>query len=178
MLNTLQSAKRISDHILANPKILPVLDLDAVLLDAGHRITLNPDGSLDLNTYRKESTYDNIMRDKCLPLMGVVRALNAANRPYYVATARVLCEGSQALLQQRNITPVLAISRQGEKDHRKDWDLKVCGIQEHFSPDQFRKILLIDDCVSNCDAFINALGAWAINIDYNNTPKKWLQDLL
>lgn len=177
LLNTHMSAQALITHIMAHPKVLPVFDLDGVLLNAEHRINLHPDGSLDLDQYRKDSTLANIMQDKNLPLMAVIHHLNEFKRPYHVATARVLCEGSQALLKQRGILPVGAISR-GVTDYRKDWDLKVSGVQAMFEPEQFKRIMLIDDCPSNCDAFINALGAWAINIDINNTPKRWLQELL
>lgn len=177
ILNTNQSANAVIRHIMSNPKIIPLFDLDGVLLNAEHRIKLHPDGSLDLDQYRKDSTLANIMQDKNLPLMAVIHHLNEYSRPYHVATARVLCEGSQALLKHRSILPVKAISR-GVDDSRKDWDLKVAGVQEQFKPEQFKHIMLIDDCPSNCDAFINALGAWAINVDINNTPKQWLQDLL
>lgn len=178
VLNTTHSAARIIDHLDNNPHIIPVFDLDCVLLDASHRITLNGDGSLDLEKYRADSTIENIMQDKNLPLMSVVHALNYQKRPYHVATARVLCEGSQQLLKVRGVNPQKVISRNGEDDRRKDWDLKVAGIQDNFKPEQFKDILLIDDCTGNCDAFINALGAMAINVDYNNTPKPWLQELL
>lgn len=178
ILNTTHSAARIINHLDDNPNLIPVFDLDGVLLNAEHRITLNGDGSLDLHKYRLDSTIDNIMQDKNLPLMSVVHALNYQKRPYHVATARVLCEGSQQLLKVRGVHPQKVISRNGESDRRKDWDLKVAGIQANFKPEQFKDILLIDDCPSNCDAFINALGAMAINVDYNNTPKPWLQELL
>lgn len=177
VLNTNHTAKRLLAHLLENPQIIPVWDLDGVLLDASHRIDLRPDGSLDLDKYRANTTHDNVMKDRNLPLMSVIHALNELERPYYVATARVLCQHSQALLRQRAIRPVAAISR-GETDYRKDWDLKVAGIHNTFSINQFKDILLIDDCPSNCDSFINALGANAINIDYPNSPKPWLQALL
>lgn len=177
VLNTIQTANALTAHILSNPKIIPVFDLDGVLLDASHRISLNQDGSLNLDKYRQDSTLNNILQDKNLPLMATIHALNEAGRAYHVATARVLCKGSKTLLKQRGINPAIAISR-GETDSRKDWDLKVRGVQDAFKPEQFKKIMLIDDCPSNCDAFVNALGAWAINVDIANTPKKWLQELL
>lgn len=181
ILNCQPHAQRVIGHIMANPKIIPVFDLDGVLLDASHRIKLHKDGSLDLDQYRADSTLENILRDKNLPLMEVIHTLNMIGRPYHVATARVLCEGSKTLLKQRHIKPVKTISRQGETDHRKDWRLKLDGVHEQFDPSEFKRIMLLDDCPDNCDAFINALGAWAINIDIKNSPKesdKWLQDLL
>lgn len=177
ILNTRQQANRIIDHLEANPHITPIFDLDCVLLDASHRITLKPDGSLDLEHYRANTTRPNVMRDQNLPLMRVVHYLNAIGRDYHVATARVLCEHSQALLQARQIKPVVTISRNGEDDRRKDWDLKTTGIAEHFTPEQYGGLMLLDDCKGNISAF-RKLGIMAIEVDYNNTPKQWLQELL
>ena len=178
--NTADQANLIIKHLEQNPNVIPVWDLDGVLLNASHRIKLHADGSLDLDQYRLDSTRDNVLKDRCLPLMGVISHLNTIGRVYHVATARVLCAYSKELLEQRSIKPAKIISRQGEGDSRKDWILKVQGVQEQFDPKDFNKIMLIDDCPSNCDAFVNALGAWAINVktDYNSLNNKWLQQLL
>lgn len=177
ILNTSHHASELLKHLQANKHVIPVFDLDGVLLDASHRITLNPDGSLDLDKYRQDTTAANVMMDKNLPLMAVIHALNEVGRDYHVATARVLCTHSQRLLKSRCIFPNKIISR-GENDTRKDWLLKITGIQAEFSQRYFKDILLIDDCPDNCDAFINALGAWAVNVDINNSPRTWLQQLL
>src|SRR5690606_34930757 len=117
--NTAEKAAHLAQALLADSSIIPVFDLDGVLLDASHRIKLHADGSLDLDHYRANTTASLVAQDKSLPLLAVVHALNQAGRPYYVATARVLCEHTQALLRDRAITPAFAFGRMGDTDRRR-----------------------------------------------------------
>lgn len=137
---------------------LPVFDLDGVLFDARHRQSLNADGSLNLEAYRQNSTLENIAKDKPLPLLGAVHALNAANVPYLVCTARPLCEGTKKLLRDHGIAPIMAHGR-GEDDHRRDFELKSQALAA-YGP-----VLLVDDNDQNLEA-IKGLGGYGIKIPF------------
>ncbi len=45
-----------------------IFDLDATVIDSSHRQITKSDGSLDLEAWRKNSTYPKVMRDSLLPL--------------------------------------------------------------------------------------------------------------
>lgn len=161
--NNKQTANFLIDILAVGREKTVVFDLDGVLLNAGHRIKLNKDGSMDLDQYRVDSTRDNVLKDKNLPLIELVTALNDLGVDYHVATARVLCAASQELLRQRNINPVKTLSRDGEPDRRKDWRLKADKLIESFSPDQLAGMVLIDDCLQNCNMALS-LGMMALHV--------------
>ena len=53
-----------------------IFDLDDTVIDSSHRATLtvvNGQVELDLNAWRKDSTYENIMKDSLLPLANYMR---------------------------------------------------------------------------------------------------------
>jgi hypothetical protein len=162
--NTDQAAKELASAIINDPTVIPVWDLDGVLLSADQRIKLRPDGSLDLDHYRANTTRDQVMQDRSLPLLAVVHELNRVGRPYYVATARVLCENTRALLLDRQILPALALGRDGDSDTRKDADLKRQKLEAVFPVNYLKRLLLIDDHRPNCEA-VAMLGGKAINVE-------------
>lgn len=162
--NTPEKAAELAVAILQDPAVIPVFDLDGVLLDASARIKLHPDGSLDLDHYRANTTAAQVAQDKSLPLLAVVHALNAAARPYYVATARVLCEHTRALLVARGITPAYAFGRNGDTDTRRDSDLKRQHLELAFPTKQRQRLMIIDDHYPNCLAVVE-LGGKAINVE-------------
>lgn len=162
--NNEKTARAICDFLDDFPQIQPVFDLDGVIFNADHRVELFADGSIDLATYRKNSTRQQILADKLLPLASIIGYLNLKNRPYHVATARVLCDSSLELLEMHNIKPQKIISRQGEEDTRKDWLLKTDGLQEKFKPCEFESLFLIDDNQDNVTAFLRA-GCLAVEVE-------------
>ena len=53
-----------------------IFDLDDTVIDSSHRATLTVDNGqvvLDLDAWRKDSTYENIMKDSLLPLANYMR---------------------------------------------------------------------------------------------------------
>lgn len=162
--NTEAAASELARAVIEDSNVIPVFDLDGVLLSADHRIKLNPDGSLDLAHYRANTTAEQVQQDRSLPLLAVVHELNKAGRAYYVATARVLCEHTRALLDARGIAPALAFGRDGDQDTRKDADLKRQKLAAVFTEKQRQRLLLIDDHYPNCLA-VSELGGKAINVE-------------
>jgi len=173
--NTEQNARAIFQRIVRS-NTTPVIDLDEVLFCAKHRQTLyskddvwrgkcGPDqvGQLDLDKYRSKTTRDLVMRDKNLPLLGLVTLLNDAGIDYHVATARVGCTHTLELLKSRGVRPRVLICREGEHDSRKDNVLKADGIRKHFPPCLRSRMILIDDNLSNCNT-LRDLGMQVLQI--------------
>lgn len=175
MQNTVENA-RLLFNMIKREKITPVFDLDEVLFCAKHRQALfsqehvdaglckqDQIGQLDLVHYRDNTTAEAVALDQNLELIKCVHMLNDANICYHVATARVACEHTRALLQARGVRPQLIISRDSDQDHRKDHDLKVQGIEKHFPKCTRSKLMIIDDNLANCNA-LAAIGLMAIRV--------------
>lgn len=152
------------------PALVPVFDLDGVLLDASHRITLKPCGALDLDKYRKDTTAENIQLDRDLPMVDLVHWLNQQKRPYYVATARVACEHTRARLEASYIRPAGIMARLGHDDRRGDAVLKADHFMAGFTDRERERLILLDDLRSNCEAALGCgMLAHQIITEYN-TP--------
>jgi len=149
IVNSKRSAKQLARHIIAK-KITPVFDLDGVLIDATHRQNTHPDGTLNLEHYRENSTAEKIARDSELPLLHTIELLNEAGIRYHVCTARVPCKNTKNWLTQRNVKPARIMGRAGESDHRRDHELKGHHFLKSFSTRQRTKMVLIDDNEKNC----------------------------
>lgn len=137
---------------------VPVFDIDGVLFDARHRQATLPDGSLNLAKYRELATLENIAKDKPLPLIGAVHALNGANVPYLVCTARLLCDGTRKLLADYGVFPAELLGRDYE-DGRKDYELKAAALAGI-------KAVLVDDNKDNLTA-IEKIGGLGIYIPFD-----------
>jgi beta-phosphoglucomutase-like phosphatase (HAD superfamily) len=183
--NEQTAAQAIINTLREDPSLTIVFDLDGVLLDASHRIKLytqmdvyqevikrcgapvteNDIGALDLNHYRDNSTPEQVAQDKPLPLIDVIHWLNANDRVYHVATARVACVNTKRLLRANQIKPQCLMARDGEHDHRRDHHLKTTKLQSRFSVAQLKKLVLLDDCLGNIKA-ARKLQMGAIKVDY------------
>lgn len=144
-------------------------DLDGVCIDATHRQILNSDGSLDLAKYRENSTARKIAKDKELPFLTALQ--HCVNRDHYhgvhIATARVMCPHTKQWLDNRKALPSSIISRNSDRDTRRDHVLKYAGISEvlpHAS--QRRRAVLIDDNMNNIEMASNDLGMLAIHVPF------------
>jgi len=162
--NTRTQALSLARSIMSSG-VTPVIDLDGVLLDATHRQNCNPDGSLNLTAYRKNSTPEKIARDKPLPLLAMVHEFNANGYKYHVATARVLCESTAKLLAVNKVNPMVAMGRNGENDNRKDYILKTDHLVSKFDQRQRENMILIDDNLANCKAVIEC-GLKAVHVNF------------
>jgi len=162
--NTKTSARTIAKALLLSGNT-GLIDLDGVLFSAAHRQNCHPDGSLNLTKYRENSTPEKIAQDQDLPLMELVRILNANNHPYHVVTARVNCASTAKLLHDRGVKPLSVMARSGEHDNRKDSVLKSDHIASNFDLRQRENMTLIDDNLNNCKALIQ-LGCSAIHVPF------------
>lgn len=161
--NTPHAASLLCHWLTQRPEIVPCFDLDGVLLDATHRIDLLKCGALDLDKYLANTTAESVAKDKELPLIAVIHWLNANNRPYNVATARLLCEHTLARLDAAQVHPVLAMGRNGHDDRRGDAILKTDHFLGAIPADDLHRHCLIDDLESNTTAARN-IGMLSVRV--------------
>ncbi len=154
--------------------LFPVFDLDGVILDASHRIKLfnfndlargacsrEQIGQLDLAHYRKNTTRNNVLKDKTLPLYRVLQFCNNNSIKYAVCTARVVDTYNLELFDKLNIKPIHLFDRGDDK--RSDHLLKVDKLATLNSRLKSRAIL-IDDCIANCQEVANKLKLATCNV--------------
>lgn len=161
--NTFTAASLLIYKLASDPKLIPIFDLDGVLLSAEHRIKLKPCGALDLDHYRQNTTAEQVAKDRDLPLIDVVHWLNRAGRVYHVATARIPCEHTRARLKASQIQPLILMGRDGHHDRRGDAILKAEKIAANFKPSELSDLILIDDLESNCEA-ARSLGLGSVHV--------------
>jgi len=165
---TLENTKTVARNLAVNiltTKVVPVFDMDGVFANATHRQICNPDGSLNLDKYREMSTLAHIMKDTALPLIEAIHVLQEQEVDFHICTARVMCANTLAWLQANNVTPVSIMSRDGDTDSRRDYQLKTDKLSAGFTPSQLKNMVLIDDNLANCKAAL-ALGMKAVNVPF------------
>lgn len=164
--NDRAAAQQLTDAILSDRNIIPVFDLDGVVIDATHRQAIHPDGSLNLEMYRKLSTAENIAKDQAMPLASVPQYLTQAKIPFFVCTARVMCSNSRKWLLKNGIEPTAIFDRQGEEDRRRDFELKRWHLSRSFSSLELSRSFLIDDNLANCNMALS-LNMKAIHVPFH-----------
>ena len=101
-----------------------IFDLDATVIDSSHRQITKPDGSLDLRAWKKNSTYDKVMRDSLLPLANHWKTIQEKKNVYIaVITARVMADADHDYLRFKPLKADRIMSR-AFFDHRPDHEMK------------------------------------------------------
>ena len=101
-----------------------IFDLDATVIDSSHRQITKPDGSLDLRAWKKNSTYDKVMRDSLLPLANHWKTIQEKKNVYIaVITARVMGDADFHYLAYKGLKADKIMSR-AFFDHRPDHIMK------------------------------------------------------
>lgn len=67
-----------------------IFDIDGVLADSSHRQNTLPDGTLDLDNWRKQSTPEKIAKDKPLLYAKYAKLLHKLGFTVKISTARVM----------------------------------------------------------------------------------------
>jgi FMN phosphatase YigB (HAD superfamily) len=108
-----------------------IFDLDHTIVDSSHRQATRPDGSLDLDHWRENSTAKLIERDTLLPLAHEWRKLQRKeNAQIIVCTARVMGPADYFYFGSRGLFAETIISRQ-EGDTTPDDLLKLRGLRQY-----------------------------------------------
>ena len=101
-----------------------IFDLDATVIDSSHRQITLPDGSLDLAAWKKNSTYDKVMRDSLLPLANHWKKIQEMRNVFIaVLTARVMADADYDYLKFQGLNANKIMSR-AFFDHRPDHIMK------------------------------------------------------
>lgn len=90
---------------------LAIFDLDGTVICSKHRHATLPDGSLDLDHWKQNSTPQKIARDTLLPLVNELRHLYAKGYKIVICTARVMQAADYKFLLNNNIPFDWVISR-------------------------------------------------------------------
>ena len=90
-----------------------IFDLDGTVIDSTHRKATKPDGTLDLDHWRENSTPEMIAKDSLLPLADIWRAnYRRPNGPtIMVCTARVLSDADYWYLAENDLIAHHILSR-------------------------------------------------------------------
>lgn len=108
MLSLAEAVKQeklfISEHLATIKRQVIVFDLDHTLIDSSHRQIYKPDGSLDLDEWRRLSTWDNIKNDSLLPLCHHFFAFKKAGFTIIAVTARQMDENDYRFLEEHDLT--------------------------------------------------------------------------
>ena len=108
-----------------------IFDLDHTVVDSSHRQATRPDGSLDLDHWRENSTAKLIERDTLLPLAHEWRKIQRkANAKIIVCTARVMGPADYFYFGSRGLFAEQIISRR-EGDRTPDDLLKLRGLKQY-----------------------------------------------
>lgn len=163
-------------HLIINGetdmKNIVVFDLDGTVIDSSHRHLSKPDGSIDLEHWRANCTYEKIMQDRLLPLARSMRNIYNAGSHVVICTARVLTEHDYAFFVKNKIPFHGILSREGENDHRPDGRLKVELLTEYVQAQGYTcikdaGIIMFDDNLKVIAA-LSAEGAICVNATKEN----------
>ena len=107
-----------------------IFDLDHTVVDSSHRQATRPDGSLDLDHWKANSTPKLIERDTLLPLAHEWRKLHKRGHTIVVCTARVMGPADYFYLGSRGLFTHKIISR-ADGDRTPDDLLKLRGLKQY-----------------------------------------------
>ena len=107
-----------------------IFDLDHTIVDSSHRQATRPDGSLDLDHWREQSTPAMIERDTLLPLAHEWRKAHRQGAQSIVCTARVMGIADYRYLTSRGLFADKVISRR-EGDRTADDLLKLRSLKQY-----------------------------------------------
>ena len=107
-----------------------IFDLDHTVIDSSHRQATRPDGSLDLDHWRENSTPAMIEADSLLPLANEWRKAHRKGASIVVCTARVMGAADYRYLTSRGLFADKVISRR-EGDRTADDLLKLRALKQY-----------------------------------------------
>jgi hypothetical protein len=92
-------------------KHITIFDLDKTVIDSDHRTPYHNNMDLDLNSYRKLQTHDNIMKDTLLPLASYMQALISQGETVVIVTARRMIKSDYIFLRKNGLKTAYICSR-------------------------------------------------------------------
>lgn len=147
--------------------MLHVFDLDMTVIDSSHRRHFLPDGSLDLDHWRKSCTAEHINRDTLLPLARTMRKAFDLST-VCICTARVMGWNDWLYLRKHNLLFHYAETRQ-PGDERNNVTFKrdrLYKLADTVSK-PFSEIVLYEDEPKTID-MARSLGCRVIDATFAN----------
>jgi len=88
-----------------------IVDIDGTIFCSKHRQLTLPDGSLDLQHWIENSKPENVLKDKPLPLLEIVKRAYAKDIEIVICTARVMASADFQLLENHGLQYDAMLSR-------------------------------------------------------------------
>lgn len=143
-----------------------IFDLDGTVIDSSHRQLAKPDGSLDLDKWIENSTFEKVMQDKVLPLAKLWGEALSAGHIVAICTARVLATADHIFLSKHGLFAHRIFSRP-LGDTRRDHVIKVQQLSAFLVEDDVTDAVMYDDNADVRDA-VSQLGVAVVDpIHYN-----------
>lgn len=146
-------------------RLVVAFDLDGTIIDATHRGRKKEDGEWDIEYWLSQATYENIMKDKLMPLFEVYREFQKTGHTLICVTARNLRENDYLFFKKHNITFDKFIHRNGSEE--LDFQLKDKGLQAYFEESGLIPYIAFDDKEDNLKVF-DKYGFRTFNATYMN----------
>lgn len=129
--------------------MLYVFDLDETIINSSHRTPNHPDGTLNLEAYKRLHTPENVAKDTLLPLVETLRRLYSEGHYIAILTARDMKDCDYQFLQDHNIPYHKIMSRDQcktlEHYQMRDGDYKRRWLQPLLNLKQFKSAVMFDD---------------------------------
>ena len=145
-----------------------VFDLDGTVICSAHRYRNLPNGSIDLDYWRKNCTPDKIALDSLLPLAGTMKRLYDRHT-IVVCTARMLQDDDFQFLADNDLR-YHAILYRAEDDFRADCAMKVSLLNQYFKSEGYARashanVIMYDDNVTVIKAMlVNRIHCFDANV--------------
>jgi len=134
-------------------QLVNIFDLDCTLIDSSHRINEFGDFTqgIDIDYWIENSTLENVMKDKLLPLVDLFYEFNKTNFTNIAVTAREMFAADYEFLEKHGLHFHMVLHREDSKE--LDHILKEKKLQELFDSGDYIPFLAFDDKESNLDIF-------------------------
>lgn len=125
-------------------KNIHIYDLDGTLCNSEHRFRTLPNGKIDLDYWRENSTPEKIAQDSVKPLaIEYQRQLNSGEDYVIIATARIIDDATLNWLRSNIGMPHKLVGRMSADDNRKGATLKIQGLRYLKTLKQFAKLPVV-----------------------------------
>lgn len=134
-------------------QLVNIFDLDCTLIDSSHRINAHGDPSfgVDMDFWIKNSTYENVMKDKLLPLANLFYEFDKTEFTNIAVTAREMFAADFEYLEKHKLHFHMVLHRGDSRE--LDHVLKEKKLQELFDSGNYVPFLAFDDKEENLEIF-------------------------
>jgi len=134
-------------------QLVNVFDLDYTLIDSTHRMNQFGDYyvGVDVPFWLQHLSFEDVIKDKLLPLSNILIEFNKTNFVNIAVTAREMFPADYEYLQLHNLRFNMILHRENSKE--LDSVIKEKKLKELFDTGDFIPFLAFDDKEENLDVF-------------------------